>query len=255
MPKKLICLILILISNAIFSHRGEIAITIDDLPFVNAKKDGKYSSLSEAKKFNRILQSLKDNKVPATGFIIAGQLKKRHAPLLKAFKESGFHLGNHTFSHNSLRNMRAEDYIADLSRADATLQPYLTYPKYFRYPYLAKGKGETRKKVEAYLAEQNYTIVPISIDSKDFRFNRQLVSIPQPLRKKNLMPLKKRYLAYVWSQTLLAEAMAKKNNKPNKHILLTHANLLNSYFLKDVIAMYQQQGYVFVDVEDVLGGK
>ena len=41
-------------------------------------------------------------------------------------------------------------------------------------------------------------------------------------------------------------------NRPVKHILLIHANLLNSFVLGDIIEMYQKNGYKIIKLEDAL---
>ncbi|WP_256593743.1 polysaccharide deacetylase family protein [Legionella feeleii] len=244
------------LSNPSFSEVREIAITIDDLPFVGSA-NGKASNLQrEHDRFMKILQTLLDKNVPATGFVIAGSIEKGQWELLEQFQQAGFILGNHTYSHRSLNNVSAEKYIEDVDKADKILTPLMTTQKYFRYPYLAESKGEKKQKVYDYLAEHQYIIAPVTIDTKDFLFNSQLFAIPYRLREQNLNRLKQRYLAYIWSQTVRAENKAKKfsGDKPVKQILLIHANLINSYCLGDIIDLYQQHGYRFISLAEALEG-
>lgn len=232
----------------------EIAITIDDLPFVGSANNDPKKLQREHDRFMAMLQTLIDHKVPATGFIIANSIEKGQWELLEAFRNAGMELGNHTYSHKSLNSLSAEKYIADVEHADKILDSIMTNPKYFRYPYLAEGKGAKRDEVHTYLTDHGYTIAPVTIDSKDFKFNTQLYAIPYRLREKNLDQLKKRYLAYMWNQTLRAEANAKKHgDEPIKQVLLIHANLLNSHCLGDVIDMYQSNGYKIVSLDEILG--
>jgi hypothetical protein len=67
--------------------------------------------------------------------------------------------------------------------------------------------------------------------------------------------MKKRYLSYIWKQTLRAEKNSQNHNLPNKQILLLHANLLNSHFLGDVIEMYKTNGYKFISLQEALGSR
>lgn len=247
---KKLTLVALLMINAAHAQQKELAITIDDLPFVgNARTKGDLNR--EHDRFLKLLQALVDRKVPATGFIIAGSIGKGQWELLEEFRESGFELGNHTYSHPSLNSMATEKYIDNVNRADTILQPIMTTPKYFRYPYLAESKGEKRTKVHQYLAEHQYTIAPVTIDSKDYNFNAQLLAIPWQRRAQSLGQFKKRYLDYIWSQTLKAEA---RSHGKGKQILLVHANLLNSHFLGDVIDMYQKNGYKIISLSEALKG-
>ncbi|KTC69269.1 polysaccharide deacetylase [Legionella birminghamensis] len=252
--KSIVSAALLLFSCNLLAAEKEIAITIDDLPFVGSANNDPKKLQREHDRFMAILQALVDHKVPATGFIIAGSIEKGQWELLEAFRSQGFQLGNHTYSHHSLNGMAAEKYIEDVRKADQILQPVMTSPKYFRYPYLAESKGDKREKVYQFLAKNNYTIAPVTVDSKDFIFNNQLFAIPYRMRPQSLPALKKRYLSYIWGQTLKAEARSNKLQPgSSKQILLIHANLINSHFLGDIIDMYQKNGYRIVSLDEIVG--
>jgi len=255
--KNMIASLLLGISavSTCYAQEKEIAITIDDLPFVGSANNNADKLKRENERFMLIMQALIDHKVPATGFVIAGSIEKNQWQLLEKFRDEGFILGNHTYSHKSLNNVTADTYINDMDKADTILTPLMIGPKYFRYPYLAESKGEKKQAVYDYLSGHNYKIAPVTIDSKDYKFNAQLFAIPYRLRPQNLNQLKNRYLAYIWSQTLRAEANAKQHNtEGGKQILLIHANLLNSHFLGDIIDMYEKNGYKFITLTQALEG-
>lgn len=228
----------------------EIAITMDDLPLVASRMDTPGNRQRATDRFNQIIQAFQKYKVPATGFVIAGAIEKGQWEFLEQFRKAGFMLGNHTYSHYNLNQMSAEKYIADVDRADKILTPIMTTPKYFRYPYLAEGNKKTKPEVLAYLNEHHYFIAPVTIDSKDFNFNEMTYKVPFRSRIAYIQKLKKRYLDYIWQQTLLAEKRAKGGN--GKQILLIHANILNSYLLGDILEMYQKNGYKFISLEEAL---
>nr|HAT8713093.1 polysaccharide deacetylase family protein [Legionella jordanis] len=237
-----------------YAQEKEIAITIDDLPFVGSCNGNSAKLQRENERFTQMLRTLNEQKIPVTGFVIAGSIEEGQWELLEQFRKAGFDLGNHTYSHKSLNGQTAEKYIGDIERADKILAPLFPQHKYFRYPYLAESSGEKKQQVHDYLAAHGYRIAPVTIDSKDFMFNQQLFAIPYRLREKNLPQLRKRYLAFIWNQTLKAEAKAAKlnPNKPVKQILLIHANLLNSHFLGDVINLYRENGYRFISLDEAL---
>ncbi len=250
--RKSYCSFVFFFSCACFAQDQdrEIAITIDDLPLVASRMNTPSNQQRSTDRFMKIIQALVDNQVPATGFVIAGSIEKGQWEFLEQFRSAGLMIGNHTYSHKNLNQMSAEGYIADLDRADKVLTPLMTEPKYFRYPYLAEGNKVTKPKVLNYLAEHHYTIAPVTIDSKDFRFNEQLYKVPYHSREAYIGKMKAGYLAYIWKQTLLAERIAK--GQPVKQILLIHANLLNSYVLDDIIQMYKQNGYKFITLTEAL---
>ena len=240
----------IFFSNVTTAEVREIAITIDDLPLVASKMNTPGNQQRSTDRFMKIIQALKENNVPAIGFVIAGSIEKGQWQFLEQFRDAGFMIGNHTYSHQDLNHINVDKYISDVARADKVLSPVLTEPKYFRYPYLAEGNKQSKPKVLAYLTENHYTIAPVTIDSKDYRFNEQLYHVPYRMREAYIGKLKSSYLAYIWSQTLRAEKLAK--GQPVKQILLIHANLLNSYALSDIIHMYKKNGYTFITLTEAL---
>ena len=248
--KKLYCLLLSLFACNCFAEDREIAITIDDLPLVASKMNTPGNQQRSTERFGKIVQALSDNHVPAIGFVIGGAIEKGQWAFLEQFRSAGLMIGNHTYSHRSLNQIGAEKYIADIARADKVLAPIMTEPKYFRYPYLAEGTKQSKPLVLAYLAENHYTVAPVTIDSKDFQFNEQLYKVPYHSREAYISKLEPRYLAYIWQQTLKAEKRA--NGQPVKQILLIHANLLNSYALNDIIQLYKKNGYKFITLTEAL---
>ncbi|WP_242602143.1 polysaccharide deacetylase family protein [Legionella nagasakiensis] len=240
-------IVFLALTSISFAQNRQIAITMDDLPFVG-----------ESKNFhlNMIIESFKENEVPATGFIIAGNVKPEHWVMLRKFRDAGLGLGNHTSSHINLNKVDADVYIQDVDEADKLLEPILSEPKYFRYPYLEMGTNSKKKKVLQYLAAKNYQIAPVTIDSKDFIFNQLLLAVPENNRRSFMTVLKPAYLDFLWQQTIKAEERHRTSRKSEQpQILLIHANLLNAYTLPDIIAMYRQHGYRFVTLDEALKSK
>lgn len=239
-----------LITLSVHAQTREIAITIDDLPFVGSARIHQGQTQQKNARFLEIVDTLVNNQVPATGFVIAGAIAKGQWELLELFHQKGFTIGNHSQSHFNLNRSNAEQYINDVDLADKRLRPLMTQNKYYRYPYLAYGHGEKKQAVEAYLASNHYVIAPVTIDSKDFKFNKQLTAKNWRVRAEHLVHIKKQYLTYIWKETQRAEKMA--GDKPIKQILLIHANLLNSHALNDIIQLYRNNGYRFISLDEAL---
>ncbi|HAT9649324.1 TPA: polysaccharide deacetylase family protein, partial [Legionella pneumophila subsp. pneumophila] len=109
--------LLCLLNNPCFAEEHEIAITIDDLPFVGSGTNTPGNLKRTQERFMAIVNTLVENQVPATGFAIGGAIAKNEWELLEIFRNQGFSIGNHTYKHRSLNSMTAENYIADIEKA------------------------------------------------------------------------------------------------------------------------------------------
>lgn len=250
----MLCFCLSLNSN-LFAATKQVAITIDDLPFVGTTHNKPGNLQREQDRFLRMMNYLIEHQVPATGFVIGGSIEKDQWQLLEQFHQNGFIIANHTHRHLNLNVTNPQKYMDDIAQTDKLLTPLMTETKYFRYPYLAEGRGDKKQQVRDFLANNNYIIAPVTIDSKDFRFNQQLMGIHWLSREKNIGPIKRRYLDYIWQQTLRAEKKSERlYGRPTPQILLIHANLLNSILLGDIIQMYKEKGYEVVSLDAALKG-
>lgn len=238
--------------NSSFAFEKEVAITIDDLPYVGFANNDSAKLKREEVRIWKIMQALIDNNVPATGFVIAGNIENGQWELLEQLQQAGIVIGNHTYDHANLNAMSSDKYIANVEKADKILAPLMSSPKYFRYPFLAEGRGEKKHRIQDFLAANNYVIAPVTIDSKDFVFNARLYAMSSKVRARNLNRIKQEYLAYLASQIQKADRIAKHKNRPVKQILLIHSNLLNSYCMEDIIAMFKKNGYRFISLSEAL---
>ncbi len=245
MIKNLCILVLFAtLSTTLHAQQKTIALTIDDLPFV-----GEYRN----QHLKMMIDTMKQQQITATGFIIAHEVRHDNWPILHEFKDAGFDLGNHTYSHANLGRLSTHDAIAEIKKADTLLAPVLTKPKYFRYPYLSMNTGAKREALLCYLAKKHYKVAPITIDSKDFVFNQRLLSVPELQRRDYFNYMKPFYLEFIQQQTKKAEEHSQYHHNPEQaQILLIHANLLNAYVLPDIIKLYKEQGYEFITLTEAL---
>lgn len=242
-------MMLMMISAELLATDRMVAITIDDLPFVGTNYSESGNLKRSGDRFSKIVNALVEKQVPATGFIIGGSIAKGQWALLENFRQQGFSLGNHTYTHIDLNRVGADKYIADIDKADVTLQSVMTQPKYFRYPYLAEGKGVAKQKVQDYLVAHHYTIAPVTIDSKDYHYNEKLLKISWRNRPERLAGIKNAYLSYLETQITKADKM---NHEGRPEILLIHANLINSHAMPEVIEMFEKHGYRFITLDEAI---
>lgn len=226
-----------------YEDKREVVITIDDLPLIYS------DSSTNDQLMGQIIYHLKQFKVPAVGFVIAQNVNPDTIQQLYDFQKNGYIVGNHTYSHPDLRHTEENKYIQDIALADQILLPFFPEQKLFRYPYMSMGAGKKRAVVQQYLSKNKYLYAPVTIDSKDFRFNAKFAMLGLDPKAAGFAVLKQQYLDYVEKKIIKRERQDKWlsfSYQSKKQTLLIHANALNSYALPDVLQLFKQRGYQFI---------
>ncbi len=230
-----------------------VAITIDDLPFVGSNNT-KRRTEREHRLFMHMLEILQHEHVPAAGFVVPGTVAPGQWALIQAYRDSGNIIANHTYHHYNLNSTSASRFEQDIAAADRALEPYITYPKYFRYPFLHTGNNANKYwSVRRFLTSHHYVIAPVTIDSNDWKYLRRFYRSLWPINK----PLQNRiinsYLSHIRYVTKKQERQEMKQfGRHISEILLIHMNRLNADCLQDVIHLYRQMGYHFITLTEAM---
>ena len=175
-------LCLCLASLPLFSQapsQRAIAITIDDLPAAAANS---MTGKEITEMTGKLLATLRDQKVPAVGFVNEKRLYKlgevdERIKALSMWTDGGFELGNHTYAHTSLTVVSLKEWEEDVIRGETVtgllLAQHNMKTRYFRHPYLDTGRDlQTRREAEAFLVDRGYRIAPVTMDAWDWMYAR-----------------------------------------------------------------------------------
>lgn len=238
-----------------------IAITIDDLP-AGAANSMTASEILEMTM--KLLNTLRDQKVPAVGFVNEQKLYKTgevddRIKALNLWLDNGFDLGNHTFAHTSLNRVPLQAWEEEVIRGETVTRQLLTQHKmklrYLRHPYLDAGADlQTRREAEAFLTARGYRIAPVTMDAWDWMY----AGVYDEARKRGdgalLKQLVDSYLSY---NTVVFDYYEKFSKDlfgyEPKQILLLHGNWLEADHIGELIELLRKRGYQFVTLEDALG--
>src|ERR1700758_4358644 len=154
-----------------------VAFTIDDLP---AGAANSMSAPEILEMTTKLLGTLRDQKVPAVGFVNEQKLYKlgevdERIKALNLWLDGGFELGNHTFAHTSLNRVTLQAWEEEVMRGETVTRLLLTQHKmkmrYLRHPYLDAGRDlQTRRDAEAFLSARGYQVAPITMDAWDWMY-------------------------------------------------------------------------------------
>ena len=160
------------------SPQRTMAVTIDDLPFVNP---GGADFLTKAQRATTaILRSLSEHRAPAIGFVIESRL---HAPgevdqriaLLQQRVDAGMTLGNHTYSHRNFNDLTIDQFQDGIIKGEVItrrlMEPHKPYQLYFRHPMTHTGDTQQKKEaIEEFVAARGYRIAPPHHRQQRFHF-------------------------------------------------------------------------------------
>jgi peptidoglycan-N-acetylglucosamine deacetylase len=173
------------------------AVTFDDLPVHGAMPPG----MTRLEITQSILKTLKREKLPAVyGFINGGRGADDPSSLsvLRAWRQAGQPLGNHTWAHLDLNKETAEQFEAEVLRNEALLQSLMGYGDWhwLRYPFLHEGDTvEKRRAVRSWLAAHGYKIAEVSMDFEDYLWNEPYARCMAMHDEASIAKLRDSYLA------------------------------------------------------------
>jgi len=238
----------------------QIAITIDDLP-AGAANVMTAAEINEMT--SKLLATLKQQKVPAVGFVNEKKLYKwgevdERINALSQWVDAGFELGNHTYSHTSLNRAGLKAFEDDVIQGESVTRLLLTQHnmklRYFRHPYLDTGRDlGTRMEAEKFLVERGYHIAPVTMDAWDWMY----AGVYDDARKRGDTALQqelvKSYLSYTDAVFAYYEQLSKDllGYEP-KQIILLHGNWLEAEHIGELFDLLRKRGYRFVTLEDAL---
>ncbi len=118
----------------------------------------------------KILDILEREKVPATFFMIGGNVEA-NIPLVQRIFRDGYEIGNHTFTHGNLAQMSPERADLELKTTRSLLECITGHSSVlFRAPYNADSEPQTYEELEPLRRSKkdNYITVGESIDPTDW---------------------------------------------------------------------------------------
>ena len=230
-------------------YPGEIAITLDD-PNVYASP-----RLAPAERDAAIRKALARYHLQAALFVCGMRVDSADGKtLLEAWDREGHLIGNHTYSHRNLNDPResASDYKADITKAEAMLQPFRHFERLFRFPFLKEGESRRKRdSVRRFLKREGYSMGYVTVDASDWYIDARLAARLRKDPGTNVKPYRDYYLEHLWDRVQFYDTLAKKVlGRSPKHTLLLHHNLLNALFLGDAIRMLRSHGWKMIDAHD-----
>jgi peptidoglycan/xylan/chitin deacetylase (PgdA/CDA1 family) len=231
----------------------QIAFTWDDLPAHSTLPEGE-TRVDIGRKLIAAMQA--EHMPPVYGFVNAIALEREpdSAPMLKDWRNAGFFLGNHTWSHMNLNTMSVIDWEADLLKNEPILQKYSAGDDWhwLRFPYLAEGDTpEKRTEIRNFLADRGYRIAAVTMSFGDYMWNEPYARCVAKNDTAAITQLESSYLQAASSDADFRRAMAKAlfgHDIP--YVLLMHVGAFDARMLPRLLKLYRDKGFTFVTLKE-----
>lgn len=231
----------------------QIAFTWDDLPAHSAMPPGE----TRVAIGRKLIDAMKAAHLPPVyGFVngVATEREPSSEPMLKDWRDAGFPLGNHAWSHMNLNSASLADWEADVLKNEPILEKYAGKSDWhwLRYPYLAEGDTpEKRNEARQFLAAHRYRIAAVTMSFGDYLWNEPYARCVAKSDTAAIEQLETSYLDAASNDVDFRRAMAKAlfgHDIP--YVLLMHVGAFDAHMLPHLIGLYQNKGFGFVTLEE-----
>ena len=239
-------------STAANAQERRIALTFDDVP----RQPGAFFTPDE--RTERLIAALKEAKVEQAAFFVStGHLEREHGAggeaRIAAYVAAGHVIANHSHSHRHLNKSTAEEYLADIDRAEDWLKDRPGYRPWFRFPYLDEGADDKAKRdaVRAGLAERGLRNGYVTADGVDWNLEALTVEARKAGRELDMKALRRLYLQSQLSGIAYHDALARRTlGRSPAHVLLLHETDLAALYLVDLVAELRREGWTIITADE-----
>lgn len=238
-----------------------IAVTIDDLP-LQAVRDRSTADIADIN--DGLLDALREHDIEAVGFVnevkleVDGAIEPGRVAVLEEWLQAGHELGNHSYSHPNLHATPLDEYLDDIDRGDEVIRPLAarhgSTARFFRHSYLRTGRSiETRDAVHDWLADNGYTVAPVTIDNSEWIYSAAYDSAHRDGDEALKQRLGESYVGYMADKTEFFVRNGRDLfDRDIAQVLLIHVNRLNADWFEALADRLRASGHTFIDLESAL---
>jgi len=230
------------VSASVSTSGFDIAITLDDLPWVNRLGPGDSRDQAMA----RVLAALARHHVPATGFVVCGRMDRA---LLEQWTKAGLELGNHSLSHPHLDRIDLETWRQEVCGCDDSLAAITGRPpRFFRYPFLQTGRTTGRcDSALAVVRASGHEVAHVSVDTGEWALVAPYVAALEAGDRTLAGEIGQAYVDHVMAAVRhYREIAAARTGGEIGHVLLLHANALAADHLDALLGAIENEGGRFI---------
>ncbi|MCC6924726.1 MAG: polysaccharide deacetylase family protein [Novosphingobium sp.] len=248
---RLVLLIALLLAPSAALAGKRVALSFDDVP----RQRGAFFTPEE--RSQRLIAGLRQARVrQAVFFVNPGRLAQPDGAggeaRIMAYVAAGHLIANHTFSHQSLNQISAEQFLADVDRGEAWLKGRAGYRAWLRFPYLHEGGPDKVKRdaVRAGLAARGLRNGYVTADGVDWHLEQLTIDAAKAGKTMDMKALRRLYLQMQLSALEYHDRMAVSAlGRSPAHVLLLHETDLAALYIADLVTELKRNGWIVITAD------
>jgi peptidoglycan/xylan/chitin deacetylase (PgdA/CDA1 family) len=244
---------------------ASVALTFDDLPVHGPLPPG----LTRDDIAKSIIRTLQDAHAPPIyGFVNAKRIDEDpgSARVLQLWRDAGFPLGNHTFSHMDLHTNSVGAFEHDILINEPTLRAYMGDKEagadinadlrndwhWLRYPFLREGDTpEKYHSVRTFLNEHGYKVAEVTLSFADYAYNDPYARCLAKSNSQAIEWLQQSYLSAAKEDLERGQEMSQQLfGRDIKHVMLLHIGGFETVMLPRLLDVLQQRGVKLITLPE-----
>lgn len=229
-----------------------IALTFDDVP----RPRGAFFTPDE--RTARIIAGLKEARVAQAAFFVTpGFLSLPDGAggeaRIAAYAAAGHVIANHSFSHQALKSLSADAYLADIDQAALWLKDRPNLRPWFRFPFLDEGGDDIAKHraVMAGLQARGLSNGYVTADASDWNTENLTIAANAAKKSMDMKALRRLYVRAHVESAEFADALARRAlHRSPVQVMLMHETDLAALFLPDLVRGLRKRGWTIVSADE-----
>jgi peptidoglycan/xylan/chitin deacetylase (PgdA/CDA1 family) len=232
---------------------SQVALTFDDLPAHGTLPAG----MTRVDIANRIIHALQAAHTPPTyGFVNAKRIQEdvSSEQVLQLWRDAGFPLGNHTFSHIDLNTNSLDAFEQDLLANEPVLEEFMGDQdwRWLRFPFLREGDTvEKHHALYAFLKQHGYRAAEVTLSFGDYAYNEPYARCLAKNDQQGIEMLKQSYLSSAADSLSEGQELARLiYARDIRHVMLLHIGGFETVMLPQLLELLKQHKFKLITLQE-----
>lgn len=176
---------------------------------------------------------------------------------IAAYVRAGHVIANHSHTHRALSGMTADEYLADIDRAEQWLRGRPGYRPWFRFPFLNEGRADAAKRDAVFtgLTARGLRHGFVTVDASDWHLEALATEAERAGLPVNRDALRDLYVeSHVEAAEVYDRLLAQTAHRGATHVMLLHETDIAALWIGDLVTALRAHGWRIVTADEGFAG-